>query len=466
MKMTLLICSLFLLTQVKAQKLAKQYVNPTPGFSNVVSLTNGNVQTLFIAGQVGSGDTMEEQYRSSFRRVRSQLEDCGASFSDVVRMTIYIAEYDDSQLALIAQARKEIFGIGQMPAITMVGVDGLALPGMKVETEALAIVDLAAKPLTPAELKAAVIYKSIESTYGSEDSVFVLDLSGSQLDEIPNEVFDLPNLQRLNLSNTGIKSVSEKIGKLRRLQQLNLDHLGAPNLHLTTLPSNILKLTGLKEINLNGNPNLNYAKVFDQLSNLESLAILAIMGNGLQRLPENLVKLKPLEQVWLGQNPQLDVNQALDLLDELNNLQHLGFGGNGIPQLDFNQRSFERLENLWLAGNNIRSLIGIENLPKLKSVNLNGNSLSDLPGSLLKCAQLESLSLDNNPELTFKKLPRSMKELPNLRFLSLSNNDLKSLPENLEDLEKLQYLVVRQNPLAESEIRKFKENKPSLKILY
>lgn len=466
MKKFIILISIFWAIHSYAQDLHREFINPTPGYSNVVSVAHGELKTIYIAGQVGSGTRLEDHLRSSFLKVLEQLTDAGASFSDVVKMTIYIVDYNSRQLDMIAKVRKEVFGEGPMPAITMVGVEKLAFEDMKVETEAVAMVKLENGLLSSAELRNQKVYKSIDQVKGVEDSVYILDLSGTVLQEVPSEAFGLKNLQALHLNNTGIQRISEGIGDLDKLQKLNLSHLTEPNHHLTGLPMMITRLQHLEEINLNGNPNINMPATFDKLSVLPKLKILAIMNNGINQLPDNLDKMKSLEQVWLGQNKGLIVPDALKELNQLTMLKHLGFGGVGIASINFEIGTFQNLENLWLAGNQIRELQGIEGLSRLKSITLNNNGLKELPSQIYSCEQLEFLALDSNPDLDFKGLFDRITDLPKLRVLSLSHNNLESLPGEIGEMESLEYLIVKGNALKESDIRKFREKNTSIKVIY
>ncbi|MEP1035536.1 leucine-rich repeat domain-containing protein [Ekhidna sp.] len=471
MKNILVPIVLGLMIAVDAQPFSKDYVNPTPGYSNAVVVTNGNVKTIYVAGQVGHGQTLEEHYKTSFLGVLKQLKDAGASFSDVVKMTIYIDDYRPRHLDIISKVRMEIFGEGNMPAITMVGVEELALRSMRVETEAMAIVEIKemigqdVKLLSADELRQAKVFKSIESTQGMEDSVYVLDFSGTELTKIPDQVFRLDNLQSLNLSNTGVSVISEKISQLKKLQKLNVDHLESPNQNLNALPKGIMELQNLEEININGNPNLDLEKVFDQLASFSSLKILAVMNNNIVRLPENVKNLKSIEQVWIGQNKDLNISLALDDLKKLPNLKHLGFGGIGIETLTFKEGSFQNLENVWLAGNRLTSIPGVEKLSKVKSISLNNNGLKELPNQIFLCENLESLSLNNNPELNVDELAKNLVSLQMLRVLSLNNNDMETIPDVIGKVKSLQYLVVRGNEIPEKDVNRFQVLFPSIKII-
>ena len=126
----------------RSQELTKEYINPASGYTNIVVVTTGKVKTLYVAGQVGNGDTLEEQIRTSFQGVLKQLADGGAEFSDVVKLNTYIVNYRQEDLALFRKVRQEIFGDQKMPANTLIGVTSLARDAIKVEMDAVAVVAL------------------------------------------------------------------------------------------------------------------------------------------------------------------------------------------------------------------------------------------------------------------------------------------------------------------------------------
>jgi enamine deaminase RidA (YjgF/YER057c/UK114 family) len=62
------------------------------------------------------------------------LDRVGASFADVLRVTVYLLDVADR--AAINPVRQRYFGATR-PASTLIGVSQLAVPGMKVEIEAV-----------------------------------------------------------------------------------------------------------------------------------------------------------------------------------------------------------------------------------------------------------------------------------------------------------------------------------------
>jgi reactive intermediate/imine deaminase len=86
------------------------------------------------SGKVVGGDDVAAQARQVFRNMKLVLDAAGASFADILKVTVYLLDVDDR--ARINPVRKEFFGAAR-PASTLVGVSELAIPGMKVEIEAV-----------------------------------------------------------------------------------------------------------------------------------------------------------------------------------------------------------------------------------------------------------------------------------------------------------------------------------------
>ena len=100
---------------------------------------------LFISGLVGvddrgalvGGDDVAAQARQVFENMRAVLDEAGGRFEDVVKVTVYLTDVDDRPK--INPVRQEVFGAAR-PASTLVEVSRLAVPGAKVEIEAVALI--------------------------------------------------------------------------------------------------------------------------------------------------------------------------------------------------------------------------------------------------------------------------------------------------------------------------------------
>jgi reactive intermediate/imine deaminase len=81
------------------------------------------------------GEDVVAQARQVFEIMRRVLAAAGAKPSDVVKVTVYLLDIDDR--ALINPVRQEFFG-DVRPASTLVEVSRLALPGARLEIDAVA----------------------------------------------------------------------------------------------------------------------------------------------------------------------------------------------------------------------------------------------------------------------------------------------------------------------------------------
>ena len=75
-----------------------------------------------------------EQTRKVFLNMKEILDAAGATFADVLKVTVYLTDVRDR--ARINPVRKEFFGAAR-PASTLIGIKELVVPGMKVEIEAV-----------------------------------------------------------------------------------------------------------------------------------------------------------------------------------------------------------------------------------------------------------------------------------------------------------------------------------------
>ena len=89
------------------------------------------------AGRLVGGDDVVAQTRQVFANIGRVLAAAGVTFADIVKVTIYLTNVDDR--ARINHVRQEVFG-SVRPASTLVEVSRLAVPGAKIEIEAVALV--------------------------------------------------------------------------------------------------------------------------------------------------------------------------------------------------------------------------------------------------------------------------------------------------------------------------------------
>jgi reactive intermediate/imine deaminase len=86
-------------------------------------------------GAVVGGDDVVAQTRQVFATMERVLAAAGARPGDVVKVTVYLLDIGDRPL--INPVRQEFFGSAR-PASTLIEVSRLAVPGARVEIEAIA----------------------------------------------------------------------------------------------------------------------------------------------------------------------------------------------------------------------------------------------------------------------------------------------------------------------------------------
>lgn len=116
-------------------------------YSHVVVVEGGRLAVLAgqaaldEEGNIVGGVDVFEQARQAFLNLRAALEAVGAGPSDIVKLTTFVVGHAPSQLAALAAARSEVLDLDEPPASTLVGVHSLAIDGLLVEVEALALLD-------------------------------------------------------------------------------------------------------------------------------------------------------------------------------------------------------------------------------------------------------------------------------------------------------------------------------------
>jgi 2-iminobutanoate/2-iminopropanoate deaminase len=88
-------------------------------------------------GALVGGDDVVAQARQAFANLGAVLAAAGAGFGDVAKVTVFLTDVDDRPR--IDPVRRELFGAAR-PASTLVEVARLAVPGARIEVEAVAAV--------------------------------------------------------------------------------------------------------------------------------------------------------------------------------------------------------------------------------------------------------------------------------------------------------------------------------------
>ena len=98
-------------------------------------------QVLFISGQGPKNyeADIEIQIRETFEQIRSIVEAAGGAMGDITMIRVYFLDMS-RDLEAFRKVRQE-FLVEPYPAATAVGVTELAVHGLQVEIEAVAVLD-------------------------------------------------------------------------------------------------------------------------------------------------------------------------------------------------------------------------------------------------------------------------------------------------------------------------------------
>ena len=177
-----------------------------------------------------------------------------------------------------------------------------------------------------------------------------LDLSSTQLRELPDSIGDLTSLQSLDLSFTQVSKLPDSIGDLTSLESLALVFT-----QVSKLPDSIVNLTSLVSLDLSGT---QVRELPDSIVNLTSLVSLDLSHTQVRELPDSIWDLTSLVSL------DLSFTQVRELPDSIVNLTSL-------QSLDLSHTQVSKLPER------------IGKLSKLRIIVLEELALSELPESLL-----------------------------------------------------------------------------------
>ena len=273
-------------------------------------------------------------------------------------------------------------------------------------------------------------------------------LSNNQLDRLPNGFGKLRNLQSLTISENRLTELSADIGQLTSLQFLsigknrlqtlpasftqltNLTDLHIGTNELTDLPGDIGKLRQLRSLSLRALPITQLPASFCALTQLQSLQI---TDTRLGKLPDNIGALTELRFVSLANNELIALPNSIGQW-------------RGVTTLDLTGNPLERLPNGIGQMTNLTELILVGKTSASAGF---GGRLRQLPDSIIHCDALQTLTIENQPQLDADDVFGKVARLKNLNHLSVVHCGLTRLPDLDWKTIGWQQLNVAKNQLTE-----------------
>ncbi|OZJ04056.1 hypothetical protein BZG36_03569 [Bifiguratus adelaidae] len=137
----------------------------------------------------------------------------------------------------------------------------------------------------------------------------------------------------------------------------------------------------------------------------------------------------------------------MDFVQLCSSLRELTLCFNDFSQIPASIRYIATLERLNIANNKVKELdhAHLEELPNLRSLEVSNNQLKDLPKGFANMKNLRFLSIANN---YFTEFPKILCEIPSLEDLDISFNKISSLPDESSKMESLRSFRAVANELA------------------
>ncbi len=209
----------------------------------------------------------------------------------------------------------------------------------------------------------------------------------------------------------------------------------------------ISQITSLRDLKLGG--NLFYGPLDPCFAKLENLEIADLHGNNISALPLNLANMSKLRILNISENnfeslvfEPLSKLPLTELMARKNKLS-------GVLIEDAVE-SLPSLQVLDVSSNQITHVVSPARkeslgMPALHQLCVSINRLQELP-SLASWDSLLTLSADEN---NINSIPDGFTELPKLRHVDLSSNDIRVIPPEIAHMENLAMLRLSGNPLRD-----------------
>lgn len=113
---------------------------PAPiGFAHAVSAAPG--RTVWLAGQIGEGESLVEQFDSAAGRIVVALRAAGGEPDDLVSLVVFTTDMDEYRASLreLGDVWRRHFG-KRYPAMALIGASALFEPDARVELMGVAVV--------------------------------------------------------------------------------------------------------------------------------------------------------------------------------------------------------------------------------------------------------------------------------------------------------------------------------------
>lgn len=237
----------------------------------------------------------------------------------------------------------------------------------------------------------------------------------------PTTTNHLQALETLDLNGSNIMYIPPFFmdGFKSRLKKLTIR-----NTHLPTTPI-MTGLRSLQELHLDNNPFHDYGILENSFTGLDALEILSLKSDLLKEFPPILSHLPSLTSVFLDGNSFYYISDNAITLINRTRISELSLQNCHLDRVpgSLTGQSLSQLTKIDLSHNNINSIerYDLKDLVNLHNLSISHNPLQYVSEHALNLSNLISLDLSDT---SLKTVPLAVQNMPTLRFLYLTNNDI------------------------------------------
>ena len=195
------------------------------------------------------------------------------------------------------------------------------------------------------------------------------------------------------------------------------------------------------------------------LAKLKNLKILFLDRNNFYSIPQVVFKFKKLEVLSIQGWGEFDndtnhrsLKYVISEIGSLTNLEELNLERNTISELPPELVKLKSLKRLYLYENSLcdSAVKIICNLDSLETLDISANDLTSLPLSFSTLKKLKNLLIDNQwaegcPVGEVVGFPKIICSLSNLEVLSMQGQGIDTIPDEIGNLKKLKWLDLSAN---------------------
>jgi Leucine-rich repeat (LRR) protein len=271
---------------------------------------------------------------------------------------------------------------------------------------------------------------SMEAAHSTrKDTIWHLDLSGSNLTAIPEWVYACTNLRSLDLSRNPIGELPRRLNRLKKLHKITCD---GTSVQMQRFVPDSLMTAKLKSMSA-----ARQQQVLDSFAKLNSAQAEAIPQQTLQIGRLRYVRTLIINNRYLTEMPRVWKIRRLDTLN---------VSRNRLTALPRQMKRLKHLSAFYADYNRLTHSITWYPLPKLKKLSLISNQLEILPPEIGQYRSLVSINVANNK---ITQVAPEIARLQRLRQIILYANQLTAIPDCIFELRQLEELDVYMNRITE-----------------